>query len=85
MLLISGDGDGFHDNALRRSEGLFGAGLMAGIRNADPVLADLQGICKRLLILEVLMLILFWEFTSSLLETVLFLMVQQGTPHKGVS
>ena len=47
---------------------------MAGIGNADAVLGHLQGIWKGLLILEVLMLILFWEFASSLLETVLFLM-----------
>ena len=31
----------------------FGAVCMAGIRNADPVLADLQRIYKRLLVPEV--------------------------------
>ena len=53
----------------------------AGIGNADPVLADLQRFCKRLLILVVEMLILFWGFQLDLLGMVLFLMAIQGTPH----
>ena len=57
----------------------FRAVCRAGIRNAVPVLGSLQGICKRLLVLEVQMLILVWGFASSLLETVLFLMAIQGT------
>ena len=56
---------------------------MAGIRNAEAVLGNLEGICKRLLVLAVQMLLLFWEFARDLLEMVLFLMAQQGTPHKG--
>ena len=63
----------------------FSAVWRAGIRNADPGLADLQGVCKRSLVLAVEMLLLFLEFASSLLEMVLFLMEIQGTPHKGVS
>ena len=47
---------------------------MAGIRNGVAVLADLQRFCKRLLVLAVLMLILFWEFASSLQEMVQLLM-----------
>ena len=58
---------------------------MSGIGNADPVLADLQRFCKRLLVLAVEMQILFWWFATDLQETVLFLMAIQGTPHKGVS
>ena len=58
---------------------------MAGIGNAGPVLAELQRICWRLLVLTVEMEILFWQFASSLLETLHFLMEIQGTPHKGVS
>ena len=58
---------------------------MAGIGNAGPVLGNLEGVCKRLLVLVVEMLLLFWEFARDLLGMVLFLMAQQGTPHKGVS
>ena len=36
--------------ALRRSGVCFGAVCMAGIGNAVPVLAELQRICKRLLV-----------------------------------
>ena len=63
----------------------FGAVCREGIWNAVAVLDNLEGICKRLLVLAVQMLILVWGFASSLLETVLFLMAEQGTPHKGVS
>ena len=58
---------------------------MAGIRNGDAVLVDLQRFCKRLLVPAVEMLEMFWGFTMDLLETVHFLMAIQGTPHKGVS
>ena len=47
---------------------------MAGIRNAVPVLGCLKGICKRLLVLAVQMLFLFWWFTTDLLEMLHFLM-----------
>ena len=47
---------------------------MAGIGNAVAVLADLQRFCKRLLVLTVQMLFLFWQFASSLLEMVQLLM-----------
>ena len=39
----------------------FGAVCMAGIRDADPVLVDLQWFLKRLLIPEVQMLLRFWS------------------------
>ena len=43
---------------------------MPGIGNTDAVLANLQGICKRLLVPEVQMLLLFWQFARDLLEMV---------------
>lgn len=52
----------------------FGAVWMAGIGNGVPVLGHLQGICNRLLVLAVQMLILVWGFARDLLETAPFLM-----------
>ena len=47
---------------------------MAGIGNAVAVLANLQRICKRLLMPEVQRLLLFWKFATDLLEMVPILM-----------
>ena len=51
-----------------------------GIWNAVPGLAGLQGVCKRLLVLAVQMLILVWWFAADLQGMVLFLMAIQETP-----
>ena len=83
--LILGMVDVWMRRALRRSGVCLVLFYMAGVRNADAVLVDLQRICKRLLVLAVQMVILFWQFARDLLGMVLFLMAQQGTPHKGVS
>ena len=63
----------------------FGGFCMAGIRNAGPVLADLQRICKRLLVLAVQMLFLFLVICKRFARNGADSNGIQGTPHKGVS
>ena len=58
---------------------------MAGIRNDVAILDNLQRICKRLLVLAVLMLSLFWWFAMDLLETAPFLMDFRKPLYIGVS
>lgn len=72
-------------DALRRSGGGRDGDLDGRNRECCPCFRLFARICKRLLMLEVQMLILFWGFQLDLLGMVLFLMAIQGTPHKEVS